>query len=193
MTAESRDGRVARGDRRRALIVAAAVRVVEREGVAGLTHRAVAAEAGVSPTSTAYHFATVDDLMVGALRASVEDSAGGLLDQVRRTATDPVRALADYVTVHRGRAIAEYELYLQAARRPALRPIARQWLDALSEVLRPVVPDETARRALVATVDGLLLQSLLSDEPPSEAEMRALLGHVVRVSGSDTGPAAPHG
>ena len=43
-TAERVDGRRARGERRREEIIAATLRVVERDGVAGVTHRAVARE-----------------------------------------------------------------------------------------------------------------------------------------------------
>jgi TetR/AcrR family transcriptional regulator, regulator of biofilm formation and stress response len=44
-------------DRRR-LIVEAALRVIARDGVNAATHRAVAAEAGVPPASTTYHFSS---------------------------------------------------------------------------------------------------------------------------------------
>src|SRR3954453_21638646 len=48
-------------------IVAATVRIVAREGVAAVTHRRVAAEAGVSLSSTTWHFATKGDILEAAL------------------------------------------------------------------------------------------------------------------------------
>src|SRR5690349_24946758 len=53
---------------RRQRIIDAAIRVVGERGIAGLSHRAVAAAADVPLGSTTYHFATLDDLLVAALR-----------------------------------------------------------------------------------------------------------------------------
>ncbi|MBJ7455032.1 MAG: TetR family transcriptional regulator [Thermoleophilia bacterium] len=59
--------RQARGRERRAAIVAAAGRVLIRDGVAALTHRAVAAEAGVPLGSTTYYFADRPELVRAAV------------------------------------------------------------------------------------------------------------------------------
>ena len=53
--------------RTRDAIVAATVRIVAREGVAAVTHRRVAAEAGVALSSTTWHFATKADILEAAL------------------------------------------------------------------------------------------------------------------------------
>lgn len=170
------DGRRVRGERRRAELVEAALRVIEREGVAGVTHRSVAAEAGVPPTSTTYHFAGLDDLLVTTLTTSAEDMAADMRDSIessRIKGASPAAAvahvLAEAVGPRRGRTMAEYELYLLAARRPALRPAARRWLDVLTSLARN--PDEVGFRAFLAGVDGLLLQGLIDDEPPTAAEL----------------------
>ncbi|MFB9840394.1 TetR/AcrR family transcriptional regulator, partial [Actinoallomurus acaciae] len=52
---------------RRRAIVDAACALIPEVGVGGLTHRAVAARAGVQLGSTTYHFATLDDLSRAAL------------------------------------------------------------------------------------------------------------------------------
>jgi TetR/AcrR family transcriptional regulator, regulator of biofilm formation and stress response len=52
---------------RRRRIIEAAIRIVELKGIAALSHRTVAAEAGVPLGSTTYHFAGLDDLLVAAL------------------------------------------------------------------------------------------------------------------------------
>ncbi|MGW1284542.1 TetR/AcrR family transcriptional regulator, partial [Streptomyces sp. NPDC002586] len=46
---------------RRQRIIDAAIRVVGRDGIAGLSHRSVAAEADVPLGSTTYHFATLEE------------------------------------------------------------------------------------------------------------------------------------
>lgn len=71
---------------RRQRIIDAAIRVVGAKGLAGLSHRSVAAEADVPLGSTTYHFATLDELMIAALRQANEGFAkavaahGGLTD-----------------------------------------------------------------------------------------------------------------
>ncbi|HWU08014.1 MAG TPA: TetR family transcriptional regulator, partial [Streptomyces sp.] len=53
---------------RRERIIDAALRVVADRGIGGLSHRTVAAEADVPLGSTTYHFASLDELLVAALR-----------------------------------------------------------------------------------------------------------------------------
>ncbi|MEV0373748.1 TetR family transcriptional regulator [Streptomyces sp. NPDC050636] len=53
-------------------MAAAAERVIAVRGIEGLTHRAVAEEAGVPLGATTYHFATKDDLIHAALDRSVD-------------------------------------------------------------------------------------------------------------------------
>lgn len=60
---------------RRQRIIDAAIRVVGARGLAGLSHRTVAAEADVPLGSTTYHFKTLDELMVAALRQANEGFA----------------------------------------------------------------------------------------------------------------------
>jgi len=55
-----------KGAERRAAIVDGAVKAIAREGLASLTHRRAAMEAGASLTATMYHFTTKDDLLVAA-------------------------------------------------------------------------------------------------------------------------------
>ncbi|GAA4414574.1 TetR family transcriptional regulator [Actinokineospora soli] len=176
MTRPRVDGRRLRGERRRAELIEATLRVIEREGVSGVSHRSVAAEAGVPTTSTTYHFASLDDLLVATLTASADNMAADIRDSIessRIKGASPAAAvahtLAEAVVPRRGRTMAEYELYLLAARRPALRPAARRWLDVLTSLARN--PDEVGFRAFLAGVDGLLLQGLIDDEPPTAAEL----------------------
>ena len=53
-------------------IVEATVEIAAREGVAAVTHRAVAKQAGVSLSSTTWHFATKADILEAALRWTAE-------------------------------------------------------------------------------------------------------------------------
>lgn len=60
-------------------IAEAAAEVVETHDLAGLTHRAVAARAGVTTGAVTHHFRGVEDLVAGAIRgqvASLQEGAG---------------------------------------------------------------------------------------------------------------------
>src|SRR5215207_4017910 len=61
------------GAERRAAILAATVRQLVRDGLAAVTHRAVAREAAVPLAATTYYFASKDELGVDALKILVED------------------------------------------------------------------------------------------------------------------------
>lgn len=170
------DGRRARGERRRAAIIAATLAVVERDGVAGVSHRTVAREAGVPASSALYYFATLDDLLVAALAAAAEEYTAQYA-ALRRAGTAPLDAVAELIGDCAGparrRGIAERELALLAARRPALHPLARRWPDLVAQAAREHTEDPLAVAAVAAAADGLCTQVLLDPLPP--AEIRAVL------------------
>ncbi|MFC4332385.1 TetR/AcrR family transcriptional regulator [Streptomyces andamanensis] len=152
---------------RRQRIIDAAIRVVGAKGIAGLSHRTVAAEADVPLGSTTYHFATLDDLLVAALRQADESFAeavaarGALSGPHPDVARELAAAMGEWLAGDRTGVELEYELYLAALRRPALRPVAAEWADGLAALLARHTDPVTAR-ALVAVVDGICLQVLLT-------------------------------
>jgi DNA-binding transcriptional regulator YbjK len=181
------DGRKARGDKRRQELIAATLRVIERDGVAGVTHRTVAKEAGVPTTSTTYHFASLEDLLIATLTSCADGFAIAVRDLVERArirgsqgAREVAEMIVEALGPQRGRTMAEYELYLLAARRPALRPAARLWLDVLTSLVQH--DDEVAFRAFLAGMDGLLMQGLIDDEPPTVAELEPVVAYLMRPS-----------
>ncbi|MBR8742383.1 TetR/AcrR family transcriptional regulator [Nocardiopsis sp. MG754419] len=177
-TTERVDGRRARGERKREELIAATLRVVEREGVGGVTHRTVAREAEVSAGSVAYYFATLDDLLVAALT----EASDAYIAQLRDLDDDIAglaRVIADAGGPGRARALAERELNLLAARRPALRPVARRWRDAVAEVARSLGADPLTALQFSATADGVCGR-LLAGEDLSRAEIAELLHHALR-------------
>ncbi|MBT2539643.1 TetR family transcriptional regulator [Streptomyces sp. ISL-44] len=170
---------------RRQRIIDAAIRVVGAKGIAGLSHRTAAAEADVPLGSTTYHFKTLDDLLVAALRQANEGFAQAvagspaLADPDADLAQALARLLGEFLAVDRGRVELEYELYLAALRRPALRPVAAEWGEAMAAALTPRTDPVTAR-ALVAVMDGMGLQVLLTDAEYDEPYAREILGRVLR-------------
>lgn len=161
---EAADQRLVRGERRRTELIDATLEVIERDGVGGVSHRSVAKLAGVSPSAAIHHFATLDDLLVAALVQANEESIEAV------SGVEDVEGLADILVElavgRRGRFVAIYELYLLSARRPALRPESYRWLESVREAARALGVDETGAITLAATLDGLGIQALLTDDPP---------------------------
>lgn len=181
------DGRRAKGERRRRAIIDATLRVVARDGVGAVSHRNIAREAEVPPASIAYYFAGIDDLLVATLLESCETlivEIDRLRGQVREKTDWPrviAEALASMVRDQRERTVGEYELYLLAARRPALRPAARRWIEVATGFIDDGAGgDEPVIRALFAAIDGLLMQALIADEPPSADDLEPTLRLLMR-------------
>src|SRR3954470_10113115 len=67
--APTRGRRDRRGEQRRAELLDAAIHLIGAQGLDAVTHRAVAAEAGVPAASTSYYFRSKDDLIDEALNS----------------------------------------------------------------------------------------------------------------------------
>ncbi|GAB2924365.1 TetR/AcrR family transcriptional regulator [Streptomyces mayteni] len=169
---------------RRERIVEAAVRVVTEHGIAGLSHRNVAAEADVPLGSTTYHFTDRDELLAVALKRMNDEWLACLADRLAEHPELPLaRRLARFVGHSLGPERAEtelaYELYFAGLRNPTLRPLSAELLASVAELLRPVVPDQVTARLLTAALDGLLIQLLLSGRAYDEREAVALFDRVL--------------
>lgn len=164
--------------RRRAIIEAACALIAE-VGVDGLTHRLVAARAGLPLGATTYYFATLDELS----RAALEDCARSTDDYLRswaRAIDDsgdlPVTLAtltSDYLA-DPPRALTETELYIAAIRRPELRPLSRRWFDGLTAALSEHVPPQTAKAAALL-IDGAIIHALSNREPLDSPMLAAAL------------------
>ncbi|MBM7057781.1 TetR/AcrR family transcriptional regulator [Streptomyces durocortorensis] len=183
---------------RRTRIIDAALAVIAADGIAGLSHRTVAAEADVPLGSTTYHFASLDELLVAALRRCNENFVqalrssglfteegdgewGGVADT--DLAEELTRLLDRWFAGERGAIELEYELYLAALRRPALRPVAAEWTEEAVELLSRRTDPETAR-ALVALMDGVCLQVLLTGGTFDAPYTRKMLERIVEGGGA---------
>jgi DNA-binding transcriptional regulator YbjK len=185
MTGSDVDGRRARGDRRRELLLDAAMEVIAADGAGAVTHRAVAARAGVPPAAPGYYFGGVDDILVAALTRAGRRYEQAV-DDAAETVRDGGELVGALVAAVQGWDVrpgdtamaAEYELYLMAARRPELTPVALGWADRLAELLVAAGAPPAQARAVVALVEGVLLQSLLGRTMPADelaAAVRRLL------------------
>ncbi|MEI5103047.1 TetR family transcriptional regulator [Streptomyces sp. PmtG] len=173
-------------ERRIAEIAEATERVIAARGIEGLTHRAVAEEAGVPLGATTYHFATKDDLIEAALRRAYERYAAMLRDWVAQrpelTTNQLVVLLTDALMgcfgPNRDYEVVELELYMAALRRPALRALADLYHEASVGALLPYV-DAGSARAAVAAMNGLTLRGLATSQAPGRTEVEDVLARVL--------------
>ncbi|OUC98336.1 TetR/AcrR family transcriptional regulator [Streptosporangium minutum] len=178
------DRRKARGRKRRAEIIEATLTVVQRDGAAGVTHRTVAKEAGIPVSLSTYYFATLDDLLVAAL-TSVAEAYTARIRHIIDHDDDKLRGLAELIAESAGpgrdRALAERELSTLAARRPALRPIARRWRENVAELARHCTDSPSAVAALVAASDGLCTAILIDNAPADTDYVHTVLQQALGV------------
>jgi DNA-binding transcriptional regulator YbjK len=154
--------RQARGERRRRAILEAGLRLISKRGVEGLSHRAVAREARVPLAATTYYFTSLDELLEGALRLFVDEEAERLSALAARLEGQNL-APVEIARLFRSEVepdVAQFDLYVEAARRPRLREVARRSIELYADVaaaaLRAAGVDRPAidPRAFVALFDG---------------------------------------
>jgi len=155
------------GEGREALL-RAAVDVVAHKGLRGLTYRAVAEAAGVNNSLVAHHFGTRDSLIAAAMEWSSEQSiASSRLREAAENGGTFTGALLDLLLEDPGLQVFQYEMILEARRRPELAgPVAalyESYVDALSGGLEAFGIRDNVRvvaRTLFAALDGLVMQYL---------------------------------
>jgi AcrR family transcriptional regulator len=111
-------------------VVEAAADIVEESGLAGLTHRAVAARAGVTTGAVTHHFRTMENLVAGTIRGQVSVMSRSNAPGAPRlsTADQPVslekmfEGIRAYVITDRpwGPSLRRRHIFLAALRRPEL-------------------------------------------------------------------------
>ncbi|MER5502683.1 MULTISPECIES: TetR family transcriptional regulator [unclassified Streptomyces] len=177
-----REPRPTRGAARREALLDATVRLLAREGARAVTHRAVAEEAGTTHGSARYYFGTRDRLLDEALRRLAARQIVEVQNRLSPTPDAPPHAhaarlahyLAGAVDDDRDACIARYELFLEVARRPHLRPALDAWGDAQRrafavELAAAGADDPEGDAAhLLTLLNGLILEQLAAPEPDFE-------------------------
>lgn len=165
-----------RGEQRRSAITRAASRVLLRDGFGGLSHRAVAAEAGVPLGSTTYYFSGRDDLAraaVGALLEQERRRRDGLDAQpVRDRPGMPGSGVADRLLalllppdlLPGDGAAAFYQRWAEASRDPALASLLAADLEDLRARVGTLLAGAGSPApvdAVLALADGRVLHALV--------------------------------
>jgi DNA-binding transcriptional regulator YbjK len=178
---------------RRLLLLQTTLRLIADDGIDAVTHRAVAEAANVPLGSTTYWFKSRQEMLREALEyfARLEiETLNERLDSVlgkRLSRRQLVDEFADLLMAQLGdqrwRTVAQYALLGEAARRPELQAVCREWSEAwelalggLFESLGSTDPRLEAQMFL-AMLDGLLLGQLAAPDPDFE---QALLRPALR-------------
>ncbi|GGQ53820.1 TetR/AcrR family transcriptional regulator [Kitasatospora griseola] len=171
----------------RTALLEAAVRVVARGGLRNLTYRAVAEEAGVTHGLVVHHFgsrdALIEEAVAHAIRSSLSSSA---LEAGTGGPAEFAAGLADMVEAGPELQVFQYELLLEARRRPELlahlRGLYEEYFEASRRELDRILPGPVSpglSRLVFAALEGLVLHQLVFGERAATegalAELRGLL------------------
>lgn len=169
---------------RRERIIDATLDLIAEDGLAGVSHRKVAARAGVPLGSMTYHFSGMEELLRDAFSRFTDHivavfdahlAAPVDRDQAVQAVTNLVHALSDGSTRD---LVLTQELYTLAARRPVYRELTHEWMRRSRVHLEKHFDPATARQ-LDALIEGLTLHRALSREPHDRA---LTLDAVTRIS-----------
>lgn len=160
-----------RGEASRDKLLAAALELLAERGMAGISHRAVAERAGVSPGMTSYFFASRAELERAAIDkgyreriADYEATTGALADAHASPGALADAAAELFTSSTLAMLLAHFEIFLNAARRPeikeALDPVLES-MRGLAEAAAAAAGIEDAprfARALTAVIEGVELR-----------------------------------
>lgn len=188
-------------DERTEQIAAAAVRVLERDGLAGLSVRGVAAEAGIAAASLRRAFPTQHALRVYCLELIEQRVTSRILalDVTGRPLADALLAqLLPLDAVRRAELLAQVQLGVLALTDDELRPAAIALSAAVDRACAAAIeilaaagrlgqrrdPAYEARR-LRALIDGIAMHGLWRGHPQAAEQMLETLGrHLDELAGN---------
>ncbi|MFI6875175.1 TetR/AcrR family transcriptional regulator [Streptomyces sp. NPDC050400] len=180
----------------RVALLDAAVRVVARGGLRSLTYRAVAQEAGVTHGLVVHHFGSRDALIEEAVSHAIHSSLNSsALEIGTGKPADFAAGLGDMVDSGPELQAFQYELLLEARRRPELLPQLRslyeEYFGATARELARILDRPVSRgmsRLVFAALEGLVLHQLaFGERDVTEEALTELRGLLERLSeDSDT-------
>lgn len=176
---------------RRDELLSAAIDLFAEGGARALTHRAVAARAGLPSATTTYYFESIDELIREALGAHVAQWSRDLdaLASVEMSASVSLDGVADFITdvfTRRSPDVAAVHLsvFLAVAREPQLHDVADAALRSIERLARAVLAKVGVHDAdeVVAGVVALIAGTAMRRQSrvyPDETEAR-FLGAAIR-------------
>lgn len=165
-------------------LLAAALELIQEDGVQAVTHRTVEERAGVARGSTRYHFGSREGLLEAVLgyvaeldhatiARAVAEVAGpdGLAALDAPGQNRAMQAITAAMLAEPGHTLARFELYLYAARRPALADAVARWRETFVAIGAGALSaagsgdGPAAARLVAASMEGVLLHALACPHP----------------------------
>jgi DNA-binding transcriptional regulator YbjK len=179
-----------KGERRRQALVEAAIGLLVDGGFDAVRHRAVAERAGLPLASTTYYFDSLDELITVALdrhgRAELAYGKARLdeLDPAECGGDAFIELVLDLLLGPHGdveAVVLRYERLVATGRRPFLRPLMRELIGELQDLLlaiftkagKKITPEHV--EDLIALVDGTVVNALVEVSPDPRAAARRKL------------------
>jgi AcrR family transcriptional regulator len=196
--------RTGRQDTRRAELIEAARRVIQRRGFAKATVGAITSEAGASLGLLNYHFSSRDDVVAEAFAAAAREDLARMEEASRRH-DDPPARLAAFLELSDWDDRAGWQMWIDAwgegvrteKLRMTLESFQRGWRAVLANVLadgdrqgcwRCADPEDAAGR-LVAALDGIGLHTTLH---PHDVPIESAVAWARRLTELELGVTLPH-
>ncbi len=154
---------------RRDRIIDACLDVIAESGVAGASHRRIAAAAGVPLGSMTYHFAGIDELFREAF-TRFSQTISARFERRMAAATDAEEARREVVAIivedvfgDPRELVLSHELYTLAAREPEYRSLTSEWMRRSRIALERHFDPQTAMM-LDALIEGLAIHGALDQD-----------------------------
>ncbi|WP_344811443.1 TetR/AcrR family transcriptional regulator [Microlunatus aurantiacus] len=173
---------------RRDLLIDTTLDVIAEHGVAGTTHRRVAAAAGVPLGSTTYYFADLADLLQAAFGRFADLISERFEARLApaRTPAEAITAITDFLLGDDDpRELAlSYEFYALAIRQPAVAALVEAWFARSQQALAPFFDAVTARM-IDTHVEGLFTYRGLAHDAADGPEIRRALELLSGISAAE--------
>ena len=178
---------------RREAFLAAAYSMIKKHGIAGVTARAVAAEAGFTTGALVHYVKSMDELLVEASEYAARDVRADMLEI--EELPDPVEALRGVLHLalpsdadKRGNWNFFLGFWERSVHNAAVRRVTHlryeEWIKRVARLIRRAVDEGMvsaevdvliAARSAVALIDGIAIQVMRSGRPPSTQQQRLLV------------------
>jgi len=177
---------------RRNRLIDVTLDLIAEVGVAGISHRKIAARAGVPLGSMTYHFDGMDQLLFETFARFAETiierfderlGAATTIDEARNAVVSLI--YEDLTRPQAARdAVLTFELYTLAAREPRFRAITREWMRRSRVELERYFDSDTAHQ-LDALIEGLAIHRSLDPKPPSRALTEQAIAKITATTSSN--------
>lgn len=155
---------------RRKRILEACVDTIAEYGVAGTSHRRIAAKAGVPLGSMTYHFTGIDQLLFEAFEGFSSEFAMRFekrmasANSTEEAKHQVYRLITEDIFGDQRELVLTQELYTLAARDPSYRALTNAWMFKSRAALEQHFDPVTAR-LIDALIEGLTIHRALDTEP----------------------------